>query len=273
LRCFIADQPKTWVLWISWAEYWYNTTYHSSTGKTPFEVVYGRAVPLLTRFLPGETKVEAVRRELLDRDECLRQLKHHLNRARTRMKSQADHHRTDREFAVGDWVFLKLCPHVQQSVEVRINPKLAPRYYGPYQIVEIIGLVAYKLKLPETARIYPVFHCSLLKKAIGNYEAETKLTTGLDGDSGNIWEPVDVLATRTATKAVESVTQFLIHWKGKSAVEATWEDKFIMHSQFPSFRLEDKSASHGGSIDRDSRILSQQSGPKVWKVYVRKNRK
>lgn len=90
LRCFIADQPKTWVLWIPWAEYWYNTTFHSSIGTKPFEVVYGRVVPKLTRFLLGETKVEAVRRELVDRDECLRQLKFHLNRDRTRTKNQAD---------------------------------------------------------------------------------------------------------------------------------------------------------------------------------------
>lgn len=66
LRCFIAAQPKTWVLWISWVEYWYNTIYHSSTVRTPFEVVYGRAVPLLTRFLSGlcRSEVSVVGREL-----------------------------------------------------------------------------------------------------------------------------------------------------------------------------------------------------------------
>lgn len=87
LRFFIADQSKTWVLWIPWAKYWYNTTFHSSTGMTPFEVVYGRVIPKLTRFLPGETKVEAIRRELVDRDECLRHLKFHLNQSRSRMEN------------------------------------------------------------------------------------------------------------------------------------------------------------------------------------------
>lgn len=41
LRCFAADQPKTWSHWIPWAEFWHNTTYHSTTNTTPFEIVYG----------------------------------------------------------------------------------------------------------------------------------------------------------------------------------------------------------------------------------------
>jgi len=42
LRCFVLEQPKYWVDWIPWVELWYNTTFHVTTGKTPFEVVYGR---------------------------------------------------------------------------------------------------------------------------------------------------------------------------------------------------------------------------------------
>jgi hypothetical protein len=51
LRCFITDQPKNWIVWLHWAEYWFNTSYHFSTGKTPFEVVYGRPPPIITRWL------------------------------------------------------------------------------------------------------------------------------------------------------------------------------------------------------------------------------
>lgn len=51
LRCFIADQPKTWVVWIPWAEFWYNITFHASTGTTPFEVVYGRPPPNIVHYL------------------------------------------------------------------------------------------------------------------------------------------------------------------------------------------------------------------------------
>src|ERR1044072_943459 len=75
LCCFSSEQPKTWV---EWAELWYNTTFHGSTGTTPFEVVYGRKQPPLLQFSQGETRVEVVAKELIDRDEALCHLKHHL---------------------------------------------------------------------------------------------------------------------------------------------------------------------------------------------------
>ncbi|GJR91412.1 retrotransposable element Tf2 [Tanacetum coccineum] len=51
------------------------------------------------------------------------------------MKSQADKHRTDREYVVGDWVYLKLQPHKQVTIRKGKQHKLSPKYYGPFQIV------------------------------------------------------------------------------------------------------------------------------------------
>ncbi|KAI4313106.1 hypothetical protein L6164_026114 [Bauhinia variegata] len=55
LRCFTSEQPNCWADWLSWAEYWYNTSYQGSTGSTPFELVYGRKPPTILRFLPAAT--------------------------------------------------------------------------------------------------------------------------------------------------------------------------------------------------------------------------
>ena len=66
------------------------------------------------------------------------------------MKQQADKHRTEREFAVGDKVFLKLQPYIQVSVARRPHQKLAFHYYGPYTILQRVGTVAYKLDLLES---------------------------------------------------------------------------------------------------------------------------
>jgi hypothetical protein len=82
------------------------------------------------------------------------------------MKSQADKNRVERQFSVGDMVFLKIQPYVQSSLAPRANQKLAFRFFGPFLVVAKVGAVAYKLGLPSSSSVHPVFHISQLKKAI-----------------------------------------------------------------------------------------------------------
>lgn len=60
LRCFVSSKPSQWAKWLHWAEYWYNTTFHASTGMTPFKVVYHRDPPPLVPFEHNTTHVSVV---------------------------------------------------------------------------------------------------------------------------------------------------------------------------------------------------------------------
>ena len=164
LRSFTSDRPAEWVEWLPLCEYWFNTNFHVSTKCTPFEALYGIPPPKLLDYIPGTTKVEAVDRQLHSRQELIAVLRHNLVQAQNAMKLQADKHRSNRVFEVGDWVYLRLQPFKQQSLAHRASHKLSPRFYGPFQVLQRIGAAAYKLQLPPESKIHPVFHVSYLKK-------------------------------------------------------------------------------------------------------------
>nr|KAJ0193529.1 hypothetical protein LSAT_V11C800408980 [Lactuca sativa] len=273
LRCFAVDQPRLWTTWIPWAEFWYNSTFHGSTGISPFEVVYGRKPPTVFQYVPGEVRVQAVSQELQDRDEALRQLKVHLAQAQSTMKAQADKKRRDSHFQNGEWVYVKLKPYRQKSVSSRIHHKLAAKFFGPFQILEKIGPVAYKLQLPPTSKVHPVFHVSLLKKAV-QVPADTSLPPELEVDTEDMVIPAAVLATRSVGGPHDKVEQWLVHWQGQSLEEATWEDAITIKEQFPNTSLEVKTLIEGGSNDTDTSLIPNKMstrGPLM--VYSRRDRR
>nr|KYP72870.1 Retrotransposable element Tf2 [Cajanus cajan] len=162
LRCFVSDHPRAWYQYLHLAEYWHNTSFHTSIDTNPFHTLYGRSPPTPMDVLrgPSSTTVQLL---LQEHREILQEVKLHLSRARQRMKLFTDQHRRDITFQPGDWVLLKLQPYRQTSLSRRTSQKLAKQYYGPFRVHRRFGLVAYELLLPETARIHPVFHVSLLR--------------------------------------------------------------------------------------------------------------
>ena len=264
LRCFVQQRPTHWSSFLPWAEYWYNTTFHSSTGTTPFQTLYGRPPPAIPRYELGSTLVGEIDEQLQHRDELLDELKHHLEASNNRMKQLADAHRRDIEFEIGDWVFLRLQPYRQKTVLRRSSQKLSHRYFGPFKVEARIGKVAYRLALPSTTRIHPVFHVSLLKKRVGTDEPVSVQLPPLKESGLLRLTPAKVLQHHTIQKNGKELIELLIQWVDLPATEATWEDKDQITASFPTFymNLEDKVLSEDGSRIQEDSLVNVEAVPR-----------
>lgn len=230
LRCFAHACPAKWVDWLHLAEFWYNTSPHATLGTTPFEVLYGHSPRHFGIVDPASCTTPELTDWLRDRQDTMALLQQHLHRARQHMKLTADKKRTDRVFAVGDWVYLKLQPYVQRSLATRSNPKLAFRYFGPFQVLARVGGTSYKLELPDNCKIHPVIHVSQLRQAV---PPTVKVLTELPAPAVLLPEPVAVLETRLYHKGGAHQPQVLVQWSGQPASLATWEDQAELLHRFP----------------------------------------
>ena len=167
LRCYTHACPKQWSSWLDLAEYWYNTSFHTAVGCSPFEVMYGYAPSAFGIEAAHNSSITNLASWLSDRALNTELIRQHLLRAKQRMKKNADLHRSERQFELNDWVYLKLQPYVQSSLAEHSHHKLAFWFFGPYRILAKVGSVAYRLELPPSSAIHPVFHVSQLKKAVG----------------------------------------------------------------------------------------------------------
>lgn len=115
---------------------------------------------------------------------------------------------------------------------------MAPKLYGPYEIIKKIGEVAYRLKLPLEAVIHNVFHVSQLKRKLGQQQQTQLIAPKLTKEFELQLNPETVLGIRWSKEL--GANEWLIKWKNLPKTEATWESVYLMNQQFPDFHLEDK---------------------------------
>jgi bacterioferritin (cytochrome b1) len=148
LRACVIDYGKNWDKHLSLAEFAYNNSYQSSLRMAPLNWSQPREREVFGPDLvtEAERKVKLIRKNL--------------EAAQAKQKSYHDKKRKPLQFEVGDFVYLKVSP-TKGVQRFGIKGKLAPRYIGPYEIIEACGSVAYKLKLPpKMFAIHNVFHVS-----------------------------------------------------------------------------------------------------------------
>ncbi|KAD3639972.1 hypothetical protein E3N88_29195 [Mikania micrantha] len=207
LRTCILDFGGSWDTHLPLIEFSYNNSYHSSIGCAPFEALYGRKCrsPIV-----------------LDRT------------TRSRQKSYADKRRKPLEFDVGDRVMLKVSPW-KGVVRFGAKGKLAPRYIGSFEITQLIGPVAYRLRLPdELSGVHDVFHVSNLKRCLADESLIIPLEEiQVDEQLHFIEEPVEIMEHEVKRLKRSRIPIVKVRWNSMHGPEFTWERENNMKTKYP----------------------------------------
>jgi hypothetical protein len=206
LRACIIHFDKSWDKFLALAEFSYNNSYQASLKMVPFEALYGRRcrTPLIWSQV-GEQKFFGPNL-VKEAEERVEVIKENLKAAQMRQKSYHDKGKTIREYQVGERVYLRVSP--KKGVQrFGVKGKLARRYIGPYEITEVCGPVAYRIRLPERfAAIHNVFHVSQLRKCA--HEPEMRVI-----NEANAWIQPDLsLVEHLSTVNFRQPRVLVIHW-------------------------------------------------------------
>jgi hypothetical protein len=165
LRACVLTYGKDWEDSLPYAKFSYNNSYQASIKMSPYEALYGRKCQ--TPFMwseVGERYIESPDFIVVVEDKVA-EIRENLKAAQSRQKSYADKRRRKLSFKVGDHMYLKVSP-IHGTRRFQVRGKLAPRYIGPFPVLQRIGTVAYKIQLPEEmSDVHNVFHVSQLKKS------------------------------------------------------------------------------------------------------------
>ncbi|GJX53425.1 putative reverse transcriptase domain-containing protein [Tanacetum coccineum] len=218
LRACVIDFGGSWDVHLPLAEFSYNNSYHSSIRCAPFKALYGR------KYRSPEK----------------------LKAARDRQKSYADNRRKPLQFKVGDRVMLKVSPW-KGVIHFGKKGKLAPRYVGPFEILERIGPIAYRLRLPkELSGVHDMFHVSNLKKCLADASLHVPLgEIKVDKTLRFVEEPIEIMDHEVKSLKCSKIALVKVRWNSKHGPEFTWEHEDYMKSKYPQLFVDrvDESAS------------------------------
>ncbi|GJV72217.1 hypothetical protein Tco_1492212, partial [Tanacetum coccineum] len=209
-------------------------SYHLSIRCAPFEALYGRKCrsPVLWAEIRGSSLIRPeLVQEMIDKVVLVKEKP---KAARDHQKSYADKRRKPLEFEVGDQVLLKVSPW-KSVVHFGKKGKLAPRYVGPFEILERISPVAYRLRLSkELIGVHDTFHVSNLKKCLGNANLHVLLNEiKIDKTLHFVEEPVEIMDHEVKSLKHSRIPLVKVRWNSKCGPEFTWEREDYMKSKYP----------------------------------------
>ncbi|GKA74984.1 putative reverse transcriptase domain-containing protein [Tanacetum coccineum] len=206
LRACAIDSGGSWDIHLPLAEFSYNNSYHSSIRCAPFKALYGRKCrsPVLWAEI-GEGSL--IGPELvLDTTDKVLLIKEKLKAARDRQKSYVDKRHKLLEFEV-----------------------------GPFEILERIGFVAYRLRLPEElSSVHDTFHVSNLKKCLADANLHVPLDEiKVDKTLCFVEEPVEIMDREIKKLKRRKIALVKVRWNSKRGPEFTWEHEDQMRIKYP----------------------------------------
>jgi hypothetical protein len=226
LRACALKDSKSWDKCLPYGEFSYNNSYQKSLKVSPFEVLYGCKcrTPLFWNE-HGENQVLGSK-ILREAERQVQVVRENLQLAQSGQKSYADHRRRKLSFKVGDFVSLKVSP-MRGLRRFKIRGKLAPRYIGPFKILEQRGEVAYQLELPpQLSDVHHIFHVSQLRKCLRVPEEQMHLEELTIGEDLTYQEyPVKILDTLEKVTRNNRYKMCKVQWSNHTKDEAIGKKK------------------------------------------------
>jgi hypothetical protein len=236
LRACIIHYGTSWDKCLALAEFSNNNSYQASLQMAPFEALYGRRCRTpLSWSETGERKIFGPDL-VIEAEDKVKVIQANLKTAQSRQKSYVDKRRKPLQFQVGDFVYLRVSP-TKGVQRFGIKGKLAPRYVGPFEILNVCGPVAYKIDLPsQLATFHNVFHVSQLKKCVKvPTEIVETYAIEIEPDLPYIEQLVRILDTKERLTRRRTVKMYKILWDHHTEEEATWETESYLQRNFSNF--------------------------------------
>ena len=234
LRACVLEQGVSWVECLTLIEFTCNNSSHSSIRMAPFEALYGRRCrTTLCLYESGESALlgPKVVQETMEK---VKMIQEKMKASLSRQKSYHDKRSKDIEFQVGDHVFLRVNPVIAVDRALKCR-KLTPRFVGPFEIVEKVGVVAYRIALPPSlSNLHDVFHVSQLQKYV--YVASHLIQVDdleiRDNLTVEIW-PVKIDDREVKRLRGKEIVLVKVIWVGPTGECATWESESRMRVSYP----------------------------------------
>ena len=220
---YVGDRQTQWEKYLPLVEFAYNNTIHSSTGKSPFEVVYGKR--LLLPIMVTKEQIFAADEFIGDFESSYAQVKRAILCSQEKQKREADKHRRNVNLKVGQYVLLRFeKARLKKRQEKGKFVKLSTRYYGPFKITDKVNDLTFTLELPPTWKLHNVFHVSLVKPFVGNPPVVfVQVDPPLVDETEELLQPEHII--HHSERQLKSGTlhrKYLVKFKDYTTLNAQW---------------------------------------------------